>query len=112
MKLMDYKLAQLLEDARLPRGRAGRWVQPDGTLRPPNSNIYRVIYAPTLEELIEACGKLPADFEALTKEHSQAGNEWVASSFHPMGGMPIKYGRGKKRAGPGNLHRPISGVSA
>ena len=33
---------------------------------------------PTLSQLIEAC----EDFEALTKEHSLAGDEWVASSFH------------------------------
>lgn len=40
---------------------------------------YDMVYAPTLKKLIEECGD---DFEALTMEHSHAGNQWNAMEFH------------------------------
>lgn len=50
---MEYKLAKELEAAGFPQGGNGTWVYPlDALTTRPSDRIY----APTLEELIEACG--------------------------------------------------------
>ena len=59
---MTYDQAKELEDAGFPQGRSGTWVFP------PDQLVARArdrVYAPTLDELIAACGD---DFEALIKQ--------------------------------------------
>ena len=50
---MEYSVAKELHDAGFPQGGKGTWVYPLDALRTRPSDR---IYAPTLEELIEACG--------------------------------------------------------
>jgi hypothetical protein len=50
---MDYKLAKELKDAGFPQGGNGTWVYPLTALMIRSSDR---VYAPTLEELIEALG--------------------------------------------------------
>ncbi|HMF20559.1 MAG TPA: hypothetical protein VKG24_00315 [Pseudolabrys sp.] len=67
---MDYELAKCLMDAGFPQIGKGRLI---GS---PNKLVWRTgdrVYVPTLEELIEACGK---NFGALDKEH----DGWLASA--------------------------------
>lgn len=63
---LSYETAAKLKAAGFPQHRS------------PDVGSREYVCIPTLAELIGAC----TDFEALTKEHSQAGDEWVASSFH------------------------------
>jgi hypothetical protein len=67
---MDYKLAKELEVAGFPQGGNGTWVYPlDALMTRPSDRIY----APTLEELIEACGIKFFSLEQATE------NNWHAS---------------------------------
>jgi hypothetical protein len=88
---IDYELAKQMKDAGFPQhiveGSFYWIVSPvrkaprrfcwggDGEDKPYGEYVLE----PTLEELIEACGE---NIEALTHEHSHAGNSWVASAFH------------------------------
>lgn len=93
---MEYRLAKQLKEAGFPqkgdKDYSVFWVPPSGTLfldsheKAPDD----AVYLPNLSELINLCGE---DIESLTQEHSQAGNEWVASSWNAVGGH-IKFGRG------------------
>ena len=68
---MDYALAHDLKDAGFPQGGNGRW------LFNPNAIVVRAqdrAYAPTLEELIEACGER---FLMLLKHDDNSG--WTAA---------------------------------
>ena len=79
---MTYEQAKELEEAGFPQGRRGTWIFPDDQLV---ARAKDRVYAPTLEELIEACGD---DFEALIK---QAGG-WKAvatGKSNPGGTDPI-----------------------
>jgi hypothetical protein len=74
---MDYELAKQLKDAGFPQDlRKGK-----AKVRDPE-NHFRVIYIPTLEELIEACEK---DFDYLERytlherEYFSAGNKNLLS---------------------------------
>ena len=63
---MNYDLAKQLRDAGFPQGGNGKWIGP------PDKIVWRSgdrAYAPTLEELIAACGTEFRDFELL--EHTQ-----------------------------------------
>ena len=67
---MDYDLAESLMDAGFPQIGKGRLI---GS---PNKLVWRSddrVYVPTLEELIEACGK---NFGSLDKRHGG----WLASA--------------------------------
>jgi hypothetical protein len=68
---MEYALAQELKDAGFPQGGNGRWVFD------PNAIVARArdrVYAPTLDELIEACGE---SFLMLLKHDDNSG--WTAT---------------------------------
>jgi hypothetical protein len=83
---MNYDLAKGLNDAGFPQAGNGKWI---GS---PSEIVWRSgdrVYVPTLEELIAACGD---EIEALTHEHSHAGNEWVASSFNATA-SPTRHAR-------------------
>jgi hypothetical protein len=67
---MTYEQAQELEEAGFPQGRSGTWVFPTHQLV---ARAADRVYAPTLDELIAACGE---DFEALIKQ----GDAWQAVS--------------------------------
>jgi len=67
-----YELAKQLDEAGFPQGGKGDW------LSDPDALIARDrVYAPTLEELIEACG---AQFEELQQTHTpnESGDTWLA----------------------------------
>jgi len=67
---VDYELAKCLTDAGFPQVGKGRLI---GS---PNKLVWRSsdrVYVPTLEELIEACGK---NFGCLNKQH----DGWLASA--------------------------------
>jgi hypothetical protein len=68
--IMEHDLAKELEDAGFPQGGKGTWVYPMDALRTRPSDR---IYAPTLEELIEACGR---EFYSVVKN----GELWRAFS--------------------------------
>jgi hypothetical protein len=80
---IDYALAKELCDAGFPQGGEGRWTSP------PDKIVARRedrVYAPTLSELIEACG---AEFGALQKE----GDTWSAKSVTaPAGDYATGFG--------------------
>jgi hypothetical protein len=72
-----YELAKQLDEAGFPQGGKGDW------LSDPDALIARDrVYAPTLEELIEACG---AQFEELQQTHTpnESGDTWLAGCSHP-----------------------------
>ena len=76
---MIYEVAEQLKEEGFPQGGSGRWIGP------PSNLVWRSgqrVYVPTFEELLAACGDV---VEALTLERSQAGDEWVASSFDATG---------------------------
>jgi hypothetical protein len=59
---MNYETAKQLEEAGYPQGGDGKWVAPLDKLVVRSSDR---VYAPTLDELMEMCGK---GFQALTLE--------------------------------------------
>ena len=68
---MNFELTQLLEAAGWPQGGRGKWiVDPDSIIG------RRRLYEPTLEELVEACGRL---FTALCQD---ADGGWIARGVH------------------------------
>lgn len=68
---MTYELAKELKDAGFPEGNK-QFIERDGTIIGINEWHNDAIFSPTLEELIEACGK---DFIALDKK---ADGQWLA----------------------------------
>jgi hypothetical protein len=83
---IGYELARELREAGFPQAGKGTQTGPSDKL------VWRAgdrVYVPTLSEMIEACGTTNEGFGALTKEHSQSGDSWVASSFYSH-----RYGRG------------------
>ena len=102
---MNYDLARELRDAGFPQMGDGDALILHNRKDPENDQTMSVIpwaiyvyhpqkgkevmYAPSLSELIEACGE---SFEALTMEHSHQGNGWNAIAFyggrHGHGGSP------------------------
>lgn len=75
---MNYELAKELKEAGYPQGGDGQWDGGPGTIATQET----MAYIPTLEELIEACERDWRQMGALTVEHSQLGDEWVASAYH------------------------------
>ena len=86
--MISYELAKQLKQAGFPQRGANfdsrglrRFIQdPYREVGMPKDTDF--VYVPLLSELIEACGNDWRGFEALTKEHSQEGDSWVASAFH------------------------------
>lgn len=82
---MNYKLAKELKDAGFPQAadakgtlrKGGSYIFPEGiSLATPKKKFNAAMaYAPTLEELIEACGNLFLKLENMT------GGRWDASSI-------------------------------
>lgn len=70
---MDYKLVRELRDAGFAEGGKGTWIYPLDALVTRSSDR---VYAPTLEELIEACGD---DFHDLQNFNWKYGG-WGVSS--------------------------------
>jgi hypothetical protein len=69
---VEYRLAKLLEAAGWPQGGRGSWVGD------PESLVLRHrVYAPLLEELIDACGP------ALTALRRGEAGSWIAASQGP-----------------------------
>lgn len=75
---VDYRLAEQLEAAGWPQGGMGQWVADPETLI-----VRRRVYAPTLEELIEACS------DGLAQLSRVANGGWVAA------GAAVTSGHGK-----------------
>jgi hypothetical protein len=76
---MIYDVAKRLKEEGFPQGGSGSWIGP------PSNLVWlsgQRVYVPTFEELLAACGDV---VQALTHERSQAGDEWVASSFDATG---------------------------
>src|SRR2546430_865638 len=68
---MEYRLAKELKEAGFPQAGEGTWVGPMEKLTWTRSDR---VYAPTLSEVIEACGK---GFETLQIDKSRS--RWVAT---------------------------------
>jgi len=103
---MDYKLAKQLRDAGFPQ--KGTWayvINPNDKSRKPNlmtinmshdndgyANLvsagYEVATAPTLSELIEACG---SDFLSLNNGSRYHSDVWYAHGGFHSEAMPAKY---------------------
>jgi len=66
---MNYDLAKQLEDAGFPQEGAGKRVAPADKLIVRRDDF---VYAPTLEELIEACGPIKLSIE-------DTGSLWIAT---------------------------------
>ena len=71
---MDYELARELEEAGFPQGGSGKW------RGPPNEVVWlgsgALVYIPTLEELISACG---SEFGGVERASDQL---WIARRRH------------------------------
>ena len=78
---MEFELAKLLEAAGWPQGGAGKWIVD------PDSIVGRTrVYQPTLEELIEGCGRYLASLRQVS------GDRWTASTVHMdvIGRTPVE----------------------
>ncbi len=73
---MNYDLAKELMDAGFPQGGKGSWTHPRDAIV---IRSHDRVYAPTLEELIEACGN---KFGALYTSFDRK-NPWAASNQKP-----------------------------
>ena len=78
---MGFELATLLEAAGWPQGGTGKWiVDPDSIVG------RRRVYQPTLEELIEGCGR------SLAVLRQVSGGRWTASAVNVdvIGRTPVE----------------------
>lgn len=77
---MNYELAKELKDAGFPQGGKGLWLLPPDNLV--GRRVDRV-YAPTLEELLEACGERFTSLDQLYKSKAENTYEqvWLANSI-------------------------------
>jgi hypothetical protein len=76
---MNYSIAKELQDAGFPQGGKGTWVTPLDKI------VVRAedrVYSPTLEELIEACGK---SFVGLTASDDDSGDWSAFATGYPVG---------------------------
>src|SRR5215211_8581478 len=80
---MEYALAKALQDAGFPQEGAGKWVGDPASLIMRRADR---IYAPTLEELIEACGDRELTLSKCEDESNHT-YEWraIATYQEPRG---------------------------
>jgi hypothetical protein len=79
---MQYRLAKQLEAAGWPQVGTGRWISD------PASLVARGrIYAPTLEELIEACGAAPV---SLSREENGRWTAYGSAGLTVVGSDPVE----------------------
>lgn len=91
---MNYELAKKLNDAGFPLHNGGEFLE--GNVESDETGIITTnsVYAPTLSELIEACG---TSFDELIKmTHTVEPPKWVATSYscEECGIKEMKSGRG------------------
>lgn len=75
---MTYELAKKLKDAGFPQKEISVIVGNEGHFIPDPLHLNKYLYAPSLEELIEACGK---DFYSVNQYVTSDGKGWSAESW-------------------------------